>query len=119
VSRISRDLDRGHNRRTADFARIVVSLGATDDDPWLTVSDNGVGMSARVLTGHLLNFGTSFWHSSAMREDRPPTRLAMGWALSVLLSKQFIDHVVQRLTGGHRFLDDLPRAISPYSLVAA
>jgi hypothetical protein len=35
------------------------------------VEDNGIGMSRRVLTGPLLDFGTSFWASSLVRSEFP------------------------------------------------
>jgi hypothetical protein len=35
------------------------------------VEDNGIGMSRRVLTGPLLDFGTSFWASSLVRTEFP------------------------------------------------
>lgn len=37
----------------------------------LTVEDDGVGMSERVLTGPLLGFGTSFWSSDLVRHEFP------------------------------------------------
>jgi hypothetical protein len=38
------------------------------------VHDNGLGMSRRVLTGPLLDFGASFWLSALMREEFPGLR---------------------------------------------
>ncbi|RWD96980.1 ATP-binding protein [Mesorhizobium sp.] len=38
---------------------------------WLTVADNGIGMSPAVLTGPFLAFGESGWSSSTLREERP------------------------------------------------
>ena len=62
------------NSRDAIFARsfvenqfvgkITIRIEKTDTDTFLIVEDNGVGMSERVLTGPLLDFGTSFWTSS-------------------------------------------------------
>lgn len=37
----------------------------------ITVEDDGVGMSERVLTGPLLGFGTSFWSSDLVRSEFP------------------------------------------------
>lgn len=37
----------------------------------ITVEDDGVGMSERVLTGPLLGFGTSFWASDLVRSEFP------------------------------------------------
>lgn len=38
---------------------------------WLTVSDDGIGMSPAVLTGPFLTFGQSGWSSPALRRERP------------------------------------------------
>lgn len=38
---------------------------------WLTVSDDGIGMSPAILTGPFLTFGQSGWSSSALRRERP------------------------------------------------
>ncbi len=48
-----------------------------------------------------------FAHTPSIADD------AKGFARRTAESrfKQFIDHVVQRFTGGHRFLDDLPREV--------
>ena len=59
-----------------DWGKVTVRLGAdinTDGvaDPWIEIEDNGVGMSARVLKGALLDFGVSFWGSREMREEYP------------------------------------------------
>jgi hypothetical protein len=41
------------------------------DRVWLVVEDNGIGMSEQVLTGPLLDFGTSFWRSPLAMEEFP------------------------------------------------
>jgi Histidine kinase-, DNA gyrase B-, and HSP90-like ATPase len=40
-------------------------------DYWLSVEDNGIGMSERVITRSLLDFGTSFWSSEVAAELYP------------------------------------------------
>jgi len=40
----------------------------------LYVDDDGIGMSYRVLTGPLLDFGSSFWFSSLVKEEFPGLR---------------------------------------------
>ncbi len=50
---------------------VRVSLAKEADDWWLTVQDDGIGMSVRVLTGALLDFGKSFWRSEAIRREFP------------------------------------------------
>ncbi|CAA2141967.1 ATP-binding protein [Hyphomicrobium sp. ghe19] len=38
---------------------------------WLLVDDNGVGMSERVMTGPLIDFGNSLWSSDLLQEEFP------------------------------------------------
>jgi len=40
-------------------------------DWWIDVQDDGVGMSRRVLTGTLLDFGRSLWGGEGVREEFP------------------------------------------------
>ncbi|EGJ72275.1 ATP-binding region ATPase domain protein [Bacteroides coprosuis DSM 18011] len=72
------------NSRDAIFARsfvekhftgkITIRVEKIHSDTFLTVEDNGVGMSERVLTGPLLDFGTSFWTSSLIKSEFPGLR---------------------------------------------
>lgn len=57
--------------RPDDWGEIVVELAEADGDVWLSVSDNGVGMSKSVITNHLLNFGSSLWKSSSLVSEYP------------------------------------------------
>jgi hypothetical protein len=57
--------------RPASWGEIRVSIASRDDGSWLVVEDNGIGMSEQVLTGPLLDFGTSFWQSSLAMEEFP------------------------------------------------
>ncbi|CAH0283567.1 Chaperone protein HtpG [Agrobacterium fabrum] len=57
--------------RGSDWGKIVVGMEKREDGFWLTVEDNGIGMSELVLTGPLLDFGTSFWRSSLAMEEFP------------------------------------------------
>jgi hypothetical protein len=50
---------------------ITVELTNREDGIWLSVEDTGIGMSEAVLTGSLLDFGTSFWGSTRMVEEFP------------------------------------------------
>lgn len=45
-----------------------------DDKLSIEIEDNGVGMSERVITGPLLDFGTSFWISNLVQEEFPGLR---------------------------------------------
>ena len=62
---------RKYDKRSADWGLITVSLLSESDEFWLVVEDNGIGMSEHVLTGPLLDFGTSFWRSPLVTEEFP------------------------------------------------
>jgi Histidine kinase-, DNA gyrase B-, and HSP90-like ATPase len=62
---------RKYEKRPLDWGRITVDLRSEGDKVWLVVEDNGIGMSEYVLTGPLLDFGTSFWRSSQAMEEFP------------------------------------------------
>lgn len=52
----------------------TITVRLIEDRPegvWLEVLDDGVGMSERVLTGPLLDFGKSFWRSDLANEEFP------------------------------------------------
>jgi hypothetical protein len=54
---------------SANWGRINVTYRQIAEEHWIEVSDTGVGMSESLITGPLLDFGTSYWDSSlAMRE---------------------------------------------------
>ena len=62
---------RKYQKRPADWGLITVGLLSEGDHVWLVVEDNGIGMSEQVLTGPLLDFGTSFWRSPLAMEEFP------------------------------------------------
>lgn len=52
----------------------TITVRLIEDRPegvWLEVLDDGVGMTERVLTGPLLDFGKSFWRSALANEEFP------------------------------------------------
>ncbi len=51
-----------------------MKLENKDDGLHLSVLDNGLGMSHRVMAGPLLDFGTSFWKSSLVQKEWPGLR---------------------------------------------
>jgi hypothetical protein len=57
--------------REDDWGQVTVAIDQRGDGAWLTVEDNGIGMSELVLTGPLLDFGTSFWRSPLAMEEFP------------------------------------------------
>ena len=54
-----------------DFGDIHIEIGKDEQGNFIEVSDNGVGMSSKVLTGPFLDFGESFWGTSKMHEELP------------------------------------------------
>ncbi|MDY7229256.1 HD domain-containing protein [Hyalangium rubrum] len=54
-----------------NWGTITVRTGRDSDGRWIEVADTGVGMTQRVLTRHLLDFGTSYWMTEDMRRDYP------------------------------------------------
>jgi len=62
---------RKYQKRPADWGLITVGLLSEGDGTWLVVEDNGIGMSEQVLTGPLLDFGTSFWRSPLAMDEFP------------------------------------------------
>ena len=58
-------------KRDDTWGEIQVFTVSRDGGEWLVVQDNGVGMSERIMTGPLVDFGNSFWRSSLALEEFP------------------------------------------------
>lgn len=58
-------------KRPLEFGDIVVRIGTDQGGSWIEVTDNGIGMSPRVLTGPLLDFGSPFWNSELVMAELP------------------------------------------------
>lgn len=56
-----------------DWGTVTVRLREPDEEGarWLEVEDTGVGMSAEMLSTHLLDFGRSFWDSEQVLLEMP------------------------------------------------
>ncbi|MBN1205848.1 MAG: ATP-binding protein [Myxococcaceae bacterium] len=54
-----------------DWGSITVRVGRDSNGRWIEVADTGIGMTDRLLTRHLLDFGTSYWMTEDMRRDYP------------------------------------------------
>lgn len=54
--------------------KLEIKVEHNGNDSWLIIEDNGIGMSERVLTGPLLDFGTTFWSSSLVKSEFPGLR---------------------------------------------
>ena len=68
---------RAHESRDVKWGKIRLILERSDSessDIWLHVDDNGTGMSERVVTGPLIDFGKSFWSSTLLDEEFPGLR---------------------------------------------
>ncbi|MDR7221601.1 ATP-binding protein [Aminobacter aminovorans] len=68
---LRRELERSN---TAFEGSITVRMHPTGDasqDVWLTIEDDGLGMSEAVLTGPLIDFGASYVSSSLVKIERP------------------------------------------------
>lgn len=57
--------------RDKDWGDVTVRLGRDEEGEWIEVEDSGLGMSQALLTGPLLDFGTSYWGSELAREECP------------------------------------------------
>lgn len=58
--------------REANYGHVAVRLGKdSEDEPWIEVEDDGLGMSLDVLQGYLLSFGASFWTSPRLPYEFP------------------------------------------------
>jgi hypothetical protein len=62
---------RYYEGRPESFGSITVGLDEERDVFTLEVLDTGIGMSQRVLTEFLLDFGRTFWGSPEMQEELP------------------------------------------------
>lgn len=56
------------------WGRVRLFIEKSDEDIWLHVDDQGIGMSEAVLTGPLVDFGKSLWSSGLLQEEFPGLR---------------------------------------------
>jgi hypothetical protein len=56
-------------QNNTNVGEIKISLKKNDDDYYLTITDNGIGMSQTIMTNELLDFGGSYWKSSRFKYD--------------------------------------------------
>jgi len=57
-----------------DDGKIKISVSQINSEIWCSITDNGIGMSERVITDTLLDFGTSFWASNLAKSEFPGLR---------------------------------------------
>lgn len=51
--------------------KIILKLWEDANGAWLEIEDNGIGMKPHVVTGPLLEFGTTYWRSMQAIRDLP------------------------------------------------
>ena len=94
----------------ADWGRVTVRLGRDEQGAWIEVEDTGIGMSRAVLTGPLLDFGTTYWGSTFMREEHeglwakgfePAGRFGIGF-FSVFMLGHRVRVITRRYEYGQR-----------------
>ena len=59
------------DKKKPEFGDITIRFGKDESGQFIEVEDNGTGMSPKVLTGPLLDFGGSFWGTTLMHEELP------------------------------------------------
>jgi len=62
---------RRYQQRPDGWGEITIQIIGRSDGTWLSIEDNGIGMSERVLTGALIDFGKSFWRSGLVAQEFP------------------------------------------------
>lgn len=60
--------------RSFQNGEIIIEVNELDNEFWVSLSDNGIGMSQRTLISTFLDFGTSFWASDLARIEFPGLR---------------------------------------------
>ena len=67
-----RDAIAARRKREQSFdGKICISIENVDGNTWVTVTDNGVGMSMQTIKDYFLNFGSSFWASDLAKMEYP------------------------------------------------
>lgn len=90
--------------------QVTVRLWSNDGAHFLEVSDDGIGMSERVLLKSLLDFGSSFWESALVSDElpgvlsqgfRPTGKFGIGF-FSVFMWADVITVITRRYDEGYR-----------------
>jgi PKD repeat protein len=68
----ARDSIVARRQREVDFdGKINIVIELIDGKTWVSVKDNGVGMSLQTIKDYFLNFGSSFWASDLAKSEYP------------------------------------------------
>lgn len=60
------------HHKSEDWGSIVIKINKDHEGLlWLSVSDEGIGMTDRAIRENLLDFGKSYWGSQTMLEEQP------------------------------------------------
>lgn len=59
------------DNKPEDFGDVTIRIGREENEDFLEIEDNGIGMSQKVLTGPFLDFGQKFWGTQLMHEELP------------------------------------------------
>ena len=62
---------RVNENRPSDWGAVEIRLACKADQWWLSVADDGIGMSDSLLTGPFLDFGSSYWDSDLVISEHP------------------------------------------------
>ena len=65
------EMRRSIENRDSEWGSVSVRIETQKNRHWLVVEDTGIGMSASVLTGPLVDFGNSFWRSPLAAREFP------------------------------------------------
>ncbi len=57
------------DQNQSDVGLIKVHISQENGEFYLTVTDNGIGMSSSIMTNELLDFGTSYWKTNRFKLD--------------------------------------------------
>lgn len=67
-----RDAICARRKMESDYeGKICVQIEKESNSTWITVKDDGVGMSINGIKDYLLNFGSSFWASDLAKSEYP------------------------------------------------
>ncbi|MFC3051394.1 HD domain-containing protein [Kordiimonas pumila] len=69
--RLRRGLDASSSSYRGQITVTLEPINNEENDVWLHVDDDGIGMSQDVLVGPLLDFGSSYLSSALVKSERP------------------------------------------------
>lgn len=68
----ARDAIAARRKREENFrGKICITIEEQNENTWVSITDDGVGMSIQTIKDYLLNFGSSFWASELAKSEYP------------------------------------------------